>query len=193
MSTVIEGVFGLLMFQRILRAHQALRDAQIPHAFGGAIALAFCGEPRATTDIDINIFLGEHQHDETLRALETIGVSVNWNRVPVLIRRDGQVRLPWDQTIVDLFFATFDFLEGASTRSRVVPLGGGTIPVLSAEDLIICKVAFNREKDWLDLRNIIRIQGTRLDLEYINHWLAMFGEDPRVARFTALLDQYRPR
>jgi hypothetical protein len=62
--------------------------------------------------------------------------------------------------------------------------------VLSAEDIAICKIAFNRDKDWGDLREIVRIQGKRLDRGYIEHWLAMFGEDPRVERFHALLKQY---
>lgn len=42
---------------KLLTAHNALAAAGIDHAFGGAIALAYCtGEPRATADLDINIF-----------------------------------------------------------------------------------------------------------------------------------------
>jgi hypothetical protein len=177
-----------LMFERIVRIHAALREAGIPHAFGGAIANAFHGEPRATTDIDINIFLPEEDHQGTLRALEHLGVTVDWSCDVALIRRDGQVRLRWDRILVDLFFATFDFLYSAHERVVTVPFVDGTIPILSAEDLIVCKVAFNREKDWFDLRNIVRIQATRLDGAYIDRWLATFGQDdPRITRFHALL------
>jgi len=28
----------------------------LPHAFGGALALAYYAEPRATVDIDVNVF-----------------------------------------------------------------------------------------------------------------------------------------
>jgi|SRR3954468_3100122 len=35
----------------------ALSEARIPHAFGGALAVAYYGEPRATGDIDVNIFI----------------------------------------------------------------------------------------------------------------------------------------
>src|SRR5206468_4298946 len=62
--------FTSWMAEHIVRIHHALDRAAIPHAFGGAIANAFCGEPRATTDIDINIFLPETEPDETLRAVE---------------------------------------------------------------------------------------------------------------------------
>src|SRR4051794_41101706 len=36
---------------------EALSEARIPHAFGGALAVAYYGEPRATGDIDVNIFI----------------------------------------------------------------------------------------------------------------------------------------
>jgi hypothetical protein len=182
------AAFTMFMAQHIVRVSGALRDGGIPYAFGGAIANAFCGQPRATTDIDINIFLSETDFSETLRVLEAIGVEVDWSRDATLIQRDGQIRLKWDGILVDLFFATFEFLESAGKRIKVVPFADQTIPVLSAEDLVVCKVAFNREKDWFDLREIVRIQGARLDLTYINHWLKSFGEDdPRAARFQALV------
>ena len=43
-----------LLLRRIITVHDALVHTAIAHAFGGAIANAFHGEPRATTDIDIN-------------------------------------------------------------------------------------------------------------------------------------------
>ncbi|MGQ0465928.1 MAG: hypothetical protein ACT4QG_11470, partial [Sporichthyaceae bacterium] len=45
---------GLL--DKVVSIHEALDDAGIAHAFGGALALAFHVEhPRATADIDVNI------------------------------------------------------------------------------------------------------------------------------------------
>ena len=50
------------LVDRILTIHQLLDKADVGHAFGGALALAYCtGEPRATRDIDINIFLPAEQ------------------------------------------------------------------------------------------------------------------------------------
>src|SRR3954470_13077951 len=107
------------LFRYIANTHQALANAQIPHAFGGAIANAYHGEPRATTDIDINIFLPESNHEGTLKALEQIGITIDWQRDSDIIKRDGQIRLQWPPTIVDLFFMTFDFLQAASNRIQV--------------------------------------------------------------------------
>lgn len=186
-----EGMIPL--FERIYRVHRALDGAGIPHAFGGAIAYDYYGEPRATTDIDVNIFVKETDPAPALKALGDIGIEIDHDRASMLIRRDGQIRLPWETTIVDLFFMTFEFLESASTRYRVMPYTPTTtLPVLSVEDLIICKVAFNRGKDWVDITNLLRIQAGRLDRAYLDRWLAgAMGDDERVRRFHALAEQYR--
>lgn len=39
---------------KVIEVDRSLRAAGIGHAFGGAIALAYCAQPRATKDIDIN-------------------------------------------------------------------------------------------------------------------------------------------
>jgi hypothetical protein len=39
---------------------------------------------------------------------------------------------------------------------------------------------------------IVRIQGARLDVPYIEHWLKTFGDDDaRTVRFRALVAEYR--
>ena len=49
----------LSLTDRILGLHAALAEAGLDHAFGGALALAFCTlDPRATQDIDLNVFVG---------------------------------------------------------------------------------------------------------------------------------------
>ena len=43
--------------EKLIALHHALDDAGIPHAVGGAIALGYYAEPRATIDVDINVFV----------------------------------------------------------------------------------------------------------------------------------------
>lgn len=42
---------------KIEAVHRSLEQAGIPHAFGGAFALAYYGAPRETKDIDVNVFV----------------------------------------------------------------------------------------------------------------------------------------
>ena len=47
----------MLFDEKIVAIEGALALADIPHAFGGANALAYYGTPRATADIDLNVFV----------------------------------------------------------------------------------------------------------------------------------------
>ena len=48
------------LIEKVGAIHSALTEADLPHAFGGALALAWCvGDPRATIDVDINVFIAE--------------------------------------------------------------------------------------------------------------------------------------
>jgi hypothetical protein len=47
-----------VLAERLLEVHAALSEAKLAHAFGGAIALAYCTEePRGTRDLDVNVFV----------------------------------------------------------------------------------------------------------------------------------------
>jgi hypothetical protein len=58
--------------QKILGLHQALTEHNVPYGFGGAIALAYHAEPRATDDIDINILLPPDQAQSVLSVLDRL-------------------------------------------------------------------------------------------------------------------------
>ncbi len=57
------------LVESIVALEAGLDAARIPHAFGGALALAFhIEEPRGTRDIDVNVFLVPAQVDEVFDA-----------------------------------------------------------------------------------------------------------------------------
>lgn len=172
----------------LMKVAEALDSAGLPWAFGGAIAFVFHAQPRATTDIDVNIFVPETGSQPVLAALEAIGVPIT-EAARRMIERDGQVRLWWDPLYVDLFFNTVPFLDAAAGRTVRVPYSGREIPILAAEDIALCKLAFDRPKDWIDLEQLIKMEAQRLDRAYLRHWMVeMFGDDSRVERLERLLD-----
>lgn len=176
--------------ERVLGLTRALEEAAIPYAVGGAIALGYYAEPRATVDIDVNIFLGEDGAERVLNVIRGLGAEFDLRKMLARVRAEGQVRLPWDPVPeIDLFFSTVPFHDACQERARRVPFDGGEIAVLSAEDLAICKIAFNREKDWRDLWQMAATQGESFDLAYIRGWLTeMFGTESSESRkFEALL------
>lgn len=139
-----------LLGDKVLSLHRALQQHGIPHAMGGAIALAYAvGEARATHDVDVNVFVSTDRAREVLESLPA-GVRVRPGDLEAAIN-DGQVRLRWGDNPVDLFFSTVDFHDVAATRIRDVPFERASIPVLSATDLAVCKALYGRGKDWVDI------------------------------------------
>jgi len=163
----------------------ALTKARIAHAFGGALALAYYAEPRATVDIDLNVFVSADRHDEVWNAIAPIGV--NTDRDPQLITRDGQARVWWGHTPIDLFFSYDEIHDAMRDAARTVPFGTTTIPILGPEHLVVCKVVFNRDKDWLDIAQVLaNVEG--FELAEVRLWLTRLlpPDDARVSRFEAL-------
>lgn len=173
------------LVEKIVALHEVLGDALIPHAFGGALALAWCTErARGTIDIDINVFLPTASYQLVVNVLPA-GVKVRKKDLTVLAR-DGQVRVWWDTTPIDLFLNTTHFHEELGTRVRWETFGGTSIPFLSCLDLAVFKAFFNRTKDWADLEamaeagslNVLRVS------EIISGFLG--ADDERVGRLMTL-------
>lgn len=180
----------------IEQVHDQLRTARLSHAFGGALAFGYVGEPRGTVDIDVNVFVAEEEVDRVSDALAPIGY-----RAPASGRGGppiAGIRFLHDQEPfpLDVFPSLHE--RYAEVERRVVrhPFGrdGRRLPFLSAEDVCVFKISFGRPKDWVDLQSIADV-GTDLDLDYIEEQaVALRGPSmyPEVAKLRALLRARRP-
>ncbi len=134
----------MTLAERLDALHETLRDAAVPHAFGGAIALAFWTlDPRGTRDLDVNVFVAA---GEVLARLPE-GIIVPADADEVIVR-EGQMRLWWDDTPVDLFFDYAPIHANAARQAQRVPFAGAEIPVLGPVELTVFKAMFDRTKDW---------------------------------------------
>lgn len=175
----------------IVSVHDHLDRGGIAHAFGGALALGYVAEPRGTVDIDVNVFVPTARLDEVSAALEPAGF-----RPPGEVATGPPVAgIRFTHTSEPFPLDVFPSLDERYTdvEQRVVhhPFGRGddVLPFLSAEDLCVFKLAFNRPRDWVDLAAIARARPD-LDLDVVSDLLvALHGPTmhPRLARFRALL------
>ena len=174
--------------EKVVAVHEAL--AAVPHAFGGALALAYWAEPRATVDIDLNVFVAVAERAAVLDPLGALGVDLTG--VAATVERDGQARAWWDGTPVDLFFAYDPFHDAARAAAVEVPFADTTIPVLSADHLVVAKAVFDRGKDWVDVEAMLDA-GTHLDTAEVLRWVGRIAgdTDPRYERVAALLTAAR--
>ena len=176
----------LSLAQRIIAVDGALDT--IPHAFGGALALAYYAEPRATIDIDVNLFVRAERFPDVAARLVALGAAADDPSVAELVRRDGQARVMWDSTPLDIFFAYDAFHDAAAAGRHAVPFADTTIPILAAEHLIVCKAVFNRAKDWVDIDAVVAA-GTPVEVAEVLRWVGRIAgdDDPRYDRIAAVL------
>jgi len=176
-----------VLAERVLAIHDALDAGRIPHAFGGALAYAYCAdEPRGTRDIDINVFLAPGHVDRVMQAMPP-PVTITQDNVRQ-VRSDGQTRLDWDGTPVDLFFDVHDFHREAAGGVRTVAFEARTIPVLGCGALVVFKAMFNRTRDWADIEAMLEARTfdpieARVTLERL-----LGPTDEAVVRLAALTD-----
>ena len=181
---------SLLLDEKVLALEAALAKAGIAHAFGGAIALAYYATPRGTVDIDLNVFVGTDQAARVFDVIEPLGVDTAGASESSELRDRGQIRLHWEHTPLDLFFAYDPLHESCLERIASVPFGdGAAIPILSAEDLAIFKAIFDRPKDWRDIRELLFALAERFDVDYTQRWLQriLAHDDPRLQQLEELL------
>ena len=169
--------------ERIRTLHAAFKQHDVPHAFGGAIALAYATEePRGTRDIDVNVFLPAAQAAAVLALLPS-GIDQPAGTAETLAR-DGQIRLFWDDTPIDLFLDYAPIHEDAARHRRNVPFEGVTIPVLGPVELAVFKAMFNRLRDWGDLEEMAK--AGMLDFDAVRDALTEMvdADDERLTRLS---------
>jgi len=171
-SRRLEGSPSLV--EKVIAVDRALSAADLPHAFGGGLALAYCGEPRVTVDIDVNVFVSIDRRSEVETALEPLPIELGLD--PKGLAEERQARLPWDLNPVHLFFSYDDLHAEMPKAIRRVPFAGTEIPIVAPEHLVIRKAMLDRTKDWLDIEAILIAAGP-LDLEAIETWVRRLAGD----------------
>jgi predicted nucleotidyltransferase len=147
--------------------HRSLEAAGIPHAFGGALALALYAESRETADIDVNVFVPVEQWPEVREALMPLGVDVNVDEEE--LKRQAEVKVNWNGTPVHLFFSSDLLHEEMPRKVKQAPLDGHTIPLVAPEHLIVRKTMLDRPKDRRDIERILAT--TPVDRDEVDNWV----------------------
>lgn len=140
----------MTLVQKIVSLSTALSAADLPHALGGALALAWCTQQaRGTIDIDVNVFIEPARAPELLASLPD---GVRWSDADrETLLAQGQVRLWWETTPVDVFLNSTPYHDKLLDRVSWEPFEGRRLPFLSCLDLAVFKAFFNRLKDWADI------------------------------------------
>lgn len=172
---------------------------EISYAFGGALATSYWGVPRTTQDADCLIAVPALAYQRLADSLAADGFLIDEPAgvQPVSVadlRRQlaerGYMSLAWRSVSVELFVPVVPLQHEILKRAQTLPFAGRTIRVTTAEDLILLKMAFHRQKDLLDVRGILHVQKGRLDVDYVRRWSDRMLDDVLAAELEAMLRDY---
>jgi hypothetical protein len=157
---------------------RVLEELGVRHFVGGSIASSAHGVARASVDGDVVAELGPGHFEPFVAALrETYYVPEE--RVSDAVTRKASFNLIHLDTMlkVDVFVSKDrPFDRRAFERSRPVVIEGtpgATLPVSSAEDIVLAKLDWYRrggevsERQWTDVLGVLRAGAADLDLRYL--------------------------
>jgi len=146
-----------------------LRDEYVPYAVIGGIATTVRGEPRFTADVDVVVGI---DLDRALRLIDSIERSPFrplFTDVAEVVQRAFILPLRHVATgiRVDMAIGLTGFERQLIARATEAQLGGRSVPVATAEDLILLKVLAGRPRDIEDVSRIVLRQGSSLNWSYL--------------------------
>ena len=171
------------------RIGDRLEEAGIEYGIGGALALGTWGAPRLTKDVDLSIFAPVEQLAVVLDALERAGLMVDRERVPKDVARIGMFTGRLGRVVIDMFMSAHPIMFEMRRRRCRIDAGDGThLYFITAEDLVVMKLVYGRDKDLVDIERLFAVR--KLDVAHVRSWLAKM---PVPANRIAILDELARR
>lgn len=166
---------------------ESLDRLRVRHFIGGSVASSAHGIARASLDVDLVAEL-EPIHVARLVAVLEADYFVDEARVRAAVETKRSFNLIHLETMfkVDVFVSRgrpFDDSSFARVRSERLSLepAGPVIPLASAEDVLLAKLEWYRsggetsERQWDDVKGLLRVGTGTLDAAYLRHWAALIG------------------
>lgn len=163
-----------------------LKRLGVRHYVGGSIASSMHGSARSTLDVDLGAELDEQSALALIAALQS-DYYASQSAVLDAVRRRTCFNLIHLATSfkVDIFVNRGrDFDRRVQERAAVEPLGETetlSAPIATAEDIILIKLEWYRlgneisQRQWSDVTAVAKLQGGRLDRDYLRRWSRELG------------------
>jgi hypothetical protein len=175
-----------------------LEAAGIPFMVVGSHASSLHGIYRATNDVDIVIDPTPAQLAQFVASLGD-DIYVSADAAKDALRRRSM-------------FNIIDFAHGMKAdlivrknrpfdqeqlqRKRLGTIGGHSVPVASAEDIILAKLEWNRitpsDRQWQDAFNVAVVQWPKLDQAYLRHWAGELGLAEQLEELLRQAEEVQP-
>ncbi len=161
---------------------EALEEFGIPYHIGGSVASSLYGLPRLTIDADLVADIRMEHVRPLVRQLET-DYYIDEDMIRDAIRRQSSFNVIHQDTIlkVDIFIPKsrlFDQEELYRVQQEVLLEGTRPFNVASPEGTILNNLEWYRmggevsDRQWNDILGVLKVQGTSLDMAYLQRWAA---------------------
>ena len=161
---------------------EALEELGIPYHIGGSVASSLYGLPRLTIDADLVADIRMKHVRPLVKQLET-DYYIDEDMIRDAIRRQSSFNIIHLDTMlkVDVFIPKtrlFDQEELRKVRQEVLSEGTRPFNIASPEGTILNKLEWYRmggevsDRQWNDILGVLKVQGTNLDIVYLERWAA---------------------
>ena len=175
---------------------EALEQLGAPYHIGGSVASSIYGILRATIDVDLVADLRLEQVRPLVKQLEA-AYYIDEDMIRDAIRHRSSFAVIHLDTMlkVDVFIPKsrlFDQEELRRVQQEVLAEGTRPFNVASPEGTILNKLEWYRmggevsDRQWNDILGVLKVQGTHLDMAYLQRWSASLNVTDLLER--ALVD-----
>jgi len=164
-----------------LEVIDVLESLGVGYHLGGSYASSLHGFPRQTQDIDVVVELDEGVVSELAARLEG-DFYVDESTIRRALRNKGSFNILHLESGIKVDFfvrgdEAFDRQEFERHRPELVQVEPERrVFVKTPEDIVLRKLHWYRlggevsDRQWTDVLHVIRVQGDRLDFEYVQQW-----------------------
>jgi len=165
-----------------------LLPLNIPYVVGGSVASSLLGENRSTQDLDLVIDLEAQTAQRLIDAMSgefyisdsAVTEAIAKSRTAPRESSFNVIYLP-SMEKADIFVMGSDdpFSASVMSRRQLYPVNGlqeEGIYIYSPEDIVLQKLSWYKlipggsQKQWRDVLGVLKVQGERVDLAYLNQW-----------------------
>ena len=178
----------------LLDVADILNELGIPNALVGAFAVSYYGVPRSTDDADSAVWLsgtGKSEQD-VMRRLLDVGYRAELKRGDIddpilgaIVVEDAH------ENRVDLLLGVRGMDPDAVHRCVWASLLDSSVRIIGAEDLIAMKTFAGGLQDLEDVRGILQVSGTLLNIALLRELVRRYGADA-ADDLDKLLDEFPP-
>jgi len=177
------------------QACAVLQGEKVEFVLLGGLAVNVWGVPRTTHDVDFEVQLPRPELARLLEAFRREGFTVPEAHARGFVddvAGNPLVKLLWwagDKAVdVDLFLVEGPFLRQVFERRVPTEVLGKPCSVASAADVILLKLLSWRDRDRVDIENILLVQGVP-DAAYLSDWARRLGVADRLEAALAKRDR----